>query len=92
MLLEFEWDEQKAILNKRKHDVTFIEASTVFSDSLSLTIPDPLSSTTEQRYILIGRSSNQKLLVVVHTDRGDAIRIISARMATIHELRMYEET
>ena len=92
MSLEFEWDEQKTLLNKRKHGVTFEEASTVFSDCLSLTIPEPLNSNDEQRYILMGRCANQKLLVVVHTERGDRIRIISARTATLHEQRMYEET
>jgi len=91
MPLTFEWDERKARSNLGKHGVTFEEAATVFGDRLSLTIPDPEHSLTEERYITIGKALTRKLLVVVHTDRGDNIRIISARRASQRERRFYEE-
>jgi uncharacterized DUF497 family protein len=91
MPLNFEWDQRKADLNEKKHGVTFEEASTVFRDLLSLTIPDPLHSEYEERFIIIGRSEKQRILVVVHTERGDDIRLISARRATSHERETYEE-
>jgi len=91
MPLTFEWDERKARSNLGKHGVTFEEAATVFGDRLSLTIPDPEHSLTEERYITIGKALTRKLLVVVHTDRGDNIRIISARRASRRERRFYEE-
>jgi uncharacterized DUF497 family protein len=72
--------------------VTFEEASTVFGDPLSLTIPDPVHSQAEQRSVIIGQTHQQKLLVVVHTERGDNIRIISARRATRRERKTYEES
>jgi uncharacterized DUF497 family protein len=71
--------------------VSFAEASTVFGDPLSLTIPDPAHSQVEDRFIIIGNSYQRKLLVVVHTERGDNIRIISARRATKRERMNYEE-
>ena len=77
MPLEFEWDLRKARSNLAKHGVAFGEASTIFGDSLSLTIPDPEHSHMERRHITMGTTFNGKLLVVVHTDRGDNIRIIS---------------
>jgi uncharacterized protein len=91
MPLKFEWDEQKAELNGKKHGVTFEEASTVFADLLSLTIPDPLHSEDEDRLVIIGRSEEQRILVVVHIERGDCIRLISARKATPRERKDYEE-
>ena len=91
MPLTFEWDERKARSNLGKHGVTFEEAATVFGDRLSLTIPDPEHSLTEERYITMGKALTGKLLVVVHTDRGDNIRIISARRASRPERRFYEE-
>ncbi|MEP6698354.1 MAG: BrnT family toxin [Verrucomicrobiota bacterium] len=91
MPLTFEWDSRKARGNLAKHGVTFEEAATVFADSLSFTISDPEHSTTEQRQITLGRAFNGKMLVVVHTDRGDNIRIISARRASRQERRFYEE-
>jgi len=91
MPLTFEWDERKARSNLGKHGVTFEEAATVFGDRLSLTIPDPEHSLTEERYITIGKALTRKLLVVVHTDRGDNIRIISARRASRRERKFYEE-
>lgn len=91
MGLTFEWDENKAKLNEKTHKVSFEEASTVFGDTLSLTIPDPLHSTEEEeRYVTIGMSYRQNLLVVVHCDRGNNIRIISARKATKREREEYE--
>lgn len=86
-----EWDPFKAEANRLKHGVTFEEAATVFSDPLSLTIPDPLHSQTEERFIIVGESVQRRLLVVVHTDREDAIRIISARVANAHERKTYEQ-
>jgi uncharacterized protein len=87
----FEWDPAKAEANARKHGVTFAEASTVFGDPLSSAIPDPDHSGGETRYLLLGRSNAERLLVVAHTERADRIRIISARLATRNERRNYEE-
>ena len=91
MPLTFEWDSRKARSNLAKHGVGFEEASTVFADPLSLTIPDPEHSRAEKRYIMMGRAFNGNLLVVVHTDRGDNIRIISARPVSRRERKFYEE-
>ncbi|MFP4172533.1 MAG: BrnT family toxin [Candidatus Hydrogenedentota bacterium] len=91
MPLFFEWDPVKARRNKEKHDVTFDEASTAFEDPLSQTIPDPVHSRDETRFVLIGASHRGRLVVVVHTDTGDRVRIISARRATAKERRQYEE-
>jgi uncharacterized DUF497 family protein len=86
-----EWDPVKARQNLRKHKVSFEEAATVFHDTLSLTIDDPLHSEDEDRFVIIGESLQRRTLVVVHTDRGDKIRLISARLATARERRAYEE-
>lgn len=86
----FEWNPEKAEINLKKHGVSFEEAASVFYDPLSLTIPDALHSDEEDRFIIIGFSDKQQQLVVVHTDRGDKIRIISARLATPSEKRVYE--
>jgi len=91
MPLIFEWNEEKASSNKKKHKVSFEEASTVFGDLLSLTIPDPLHSKDEDRLVIIGQSEKQRLLVVVHVERNSSIRLISARPATVHERTFYEE-
>lgn len=90
MGLRFEWDEEKARQNIEKHDVSFEEAATVFGDPLSLTIDDPLHSRDEARLVTIGEAVDQDILVVVHTERGGAIRIITARKATPRERRTYE--
>ena len=91
MSLTFEWDQKKAESNLCKHGVSFEEASTVFSDALSRTIYDPLhSSFREQRFVTIGLSGRNQLLVVVHCDRDKKIRIISARHVTRRERRNYE--
>ncbi len=89
-MLNFEWDPQNAESNIEKHGVSFEEASTVFRDPLSLSIDDPLHSTGEVRMVQIGSSHKNRLLVVVHTERGDNIRIISARKATKEERNNYE--
>ena len=91
MALVFEWDGGKASRNARKHGVTFEEAATAFADPASLTIPDPDHSAAEDRFILLGASVRDRLLVVVHVERGDRIRLISARRATRAERRQYEE-
>jgi uncharacterized DUF497 family protein len=91
MSLEFEWHDDKARMNLKKHGVSFKEASTVFRDPLALTIPDPLHSEGEDRFITLGESHRQRLLVVVFTERRDKIRIISARVATRRERKDYEE-
>jgi uncharacterized DUF497 family protein len=91
MALSFEWDDQKAIKNLAKHEVSFEEASTVFADPLSLTIADPLHSDDEDRFVTLGESGEGRLLVVVFTERGDNIRIITARRATRRERKDYEE-
>jgi uncharacterized DUF497 family protein len=89
--LSFEWDENKAKSNLAKHGVSFEEGSTVFADPLSLTVPDPDHSEVEDRLIILGHSQRGKLLIVVHTERGDNIRIISARPASRRERKDYEE-
>lgn len=89
-MLTFEWNPQKAESNIEKHDVSFEEASTVFQDPLSLTINDPLHSTYEERMVQIGISHKNRLLVVIHTEKGDNIRIISARKANRRERNNYE--
>ncbi len=87
----FEWDKNKAEVNLRKHGVSFDEAQTVFKDDLSVTISDPDHSSEEERLITIGASSNNRLLVVVHTERDKKIRLISARKATRTERKKYEK-
>lgn len=78
---EFEWDPEKAESNLQKHGVSFAEAVTVFFDLLSITVPDPLHSVAENRFVITGISYQQRHLVVVHSDGGDKIRLISARLA-----------
>lgn len=85
--MKFEWDEEKAESNFQKHGVSFEDASTVFADPFLLVMPDPRH--TESRYIVLGRSSSDQVLVVIHAERGDNIRIISARQATPREKRSY---
>ena len=87
----FEWDEEKARTSLQKHKVGFDEATTVFSDPFSITIPDPDHSVDEERYIDIGTSDRGRVLVVVYTERGANLRIISCRKATPAERRRYEE-
>jgi len=89
--LTFEWDEEKADENVRKHRVSFDEAKTVFNDPFSVTIDDPDHSSDEHRYIDIGLSSKERLIVVSYCERGEIIRIISSRKAKKKEQRSYEE-
>ncbi len=91
MSLEFEWDEDKAASNRRKHRVTFEQAATVFADPLAVIFDDEAHSEGEQREIIIGHSADDQLLLVGFTEREGAIRIISARRATKRERRDYEE-
>ena len=91
MKLNFEWDEEKAKANLKKHRVSFDEATTVFTDPFSITIPDPDHSVEEQRYIDIGSSDKDHVLVAVYIERGSNIRIISCRKATSPERKLYEE-
>ena len=89
--MNFEWDPRKAEINLRKHDVSFTEAGTVFGDDLAITVPDPDHSIDEDRYITIGWSNRRRLLIIAHTDRGNRIRIISARELTPSERKAYEK-
>ncbi len=91
MDLIFEWDENKAKANFQKHKVSFDEAKTVFDDPYLLTFPDIEHSNSEQRYINIGFSLKRRILIVIHTERGNIIRIISCRKATKSERKAYEE-
>jgi uncharacterized DUF497 family protein len=89
--VRFEWDPEKARRNVAKHGVSFEEAVTAFADPLSLTVFDPDHSDEEDRYLLLGVSSAARLLVIVHVDRGEAVRIVSARLATGLEQRSYAD-
>lgn len=89
--MDFEWDEAKARSNLAKHGVSFEEATTVFGDPLSVTIRNPTHSQEEDRFVTVGASSRFGTIIIVHTDRRDAVRIISARPATARERRRYEE-
>lgn len=88
--MEFEWDADKATLNLSKHGVSFGEAMTVFGDPLEAMIPDPVHSGAELRFVSIGLSEAGRVLVVAYTERGQRIRIISAREPTPEERRQYE--
>jgi len=87
----FEWNPEKAEANLKKHGVSFGEAETVFYDPLSLTVSDLIHSDEENRFIITGFSDKQRQLVVVHMDRDDKIRIVSARLATPGERKKYEQ-
>ncbi len=86
----FEWDASKARSNAQKHNVTFEEAASIFSDPFLLTYPDEDHSDAEERFFSLGRSDHGRILLAVHTDRGDTIRLISCRRATTAERRIYE--
>lgn len=88
---EFEWDPEKAATNLRIHRVSFEEASTVFADPLAMLMADPDHSVDEERYVLLGLSTRRSLLVVAFAERPPRTRLISARQATRHERRQYEE-
>ena len=89
--MRFEWDPQKAARNRAKHGVSFEEAATVFGDPLGRIVDDPRHSRGEQRYVLLGHSRRQRLVAVMFTERGEAVRIISERRATRQERKDYEE-
>ncbi|MBI1815398.1 MAG: BrnT family toxin [Deltaproteobacteria bacterium] len=91
--MRFEWDPRKERRNLERHGIGFDEASTVFVDTLSITIPDPEHSDDEERWVIMGVSHRQRLLVVVHMedDEQQIVRIISARPADSGERREYEE-
>ena len=88
--MRFEWDPEKAKMNFKKHSVSFEEAVTIFYDPLSATFDDPDHSIGEQRFITVGFSSQDHLLVVSHTEREDIIRLINARRATAQERKKHE--
>jgi uncharacterized DUF497 family protein len=88
-MINFEWDPIKAATNLEKHSVSFSEAVSTFADPVSLTIYDPDHSETEDRYLLLGISMSQRLLVVGYTERNGTMRIISARKANRSEVRQY---
>ena len=89
--MEFEWDPEKAAINLSKHKVSFNEAATVLGDVFGTTVTDPDHSHDEDRYITIGMSDRRRLLIISHTERGETIRIISARELTRAERKFYEE-
>ena len=89
--LQFTWDPLKAAANVRKHGVSFEDASTVFRNPLAQVLPDPTHSDQEQRSLALGHSAMRRLLLVVFTEAGNRIRIISARDASVRERREYEE-
>lgn len=88
--MEFSWDWRKAERTRRKHDVTFDEAVTVFFDPRELMVDDPDHSMDEERFVSVGMSSAGRLLVVGYTERGDTIRLVFARRATMPERMDYE--
>jgi uncharacterized protein len=87
----FDWDTNKAAKNLSKHQVSFDEAKTVFEDPLYIDFYDPDHSEGEERYLIVGRSNQGKILIVSYTERNDSIRIISARKVTKAERKVYEE-
>ena len=91
MVLGFEWDPRKAAANLAKHKVSFEEEATVFGDPLGRILADPRHSSVEERAVLLGFSKERRLIAVMYVDRAEVIRIISARLATHHERKNYEE-
>jgi len=89
--MNFEWDENKSIINFSKHGVSFEEAKTVFDDPLYIDFYDPDHSDKEDRYLIVGESDQRRLLIVSYTERGNSIRIISAREVTRSEREVYQE-
>lgn len=92
MKQEFEWNRSKSEENLRKHGVSFEEASSVFLDPLSIMAPDPRHWLDEPRFNIVGLSDQSRILIVVYTERGGTIRIISCRKAASAERKRYEET
>lgn len=91
MSVRFVWNPRKAAGNERKHGVSFEEAATAFGDPLAITVQDPDHSEAEGRFVLVGLSDQQRLLVVAHVERDDDLRLISARLANRRERRRHEE-
>ena len=91
MGLTFAWDSRKALSNLQKHKIAFAEATTIFGDSFTITIPDPDHSELEERFVSIGVSNQGRLIVVVHTEKRSHLRLISAREASRAERKFYEE-
>jgi uncharacterized DUF497 family protein len=89
--MKFEWDPKKASQNERKHGVAFQEAATVFGDPLAITFADPDHSNDEKRYLTFGESTFDRLIVVSHSEAKGRMRIISARLMTRRERKIYEE-
>ena len=89
--MNFEWESEKAAENLERHGIAFEEAATAFGDPLSITIGDPDHSEAEDRFILLGMTFRGRLVVVVHTDRGENVRLISARIPTRRERQSYEQ-
>jgi uncharacterized DUF497 family protein len=89
--MKIEWDPKKAKSNLKKHGVSFEEAATALSDPMAATGIDPDHSMSEERYVTFGLSEIGRLVVVSHTERGETIRIISARKASKGERELYEE-
>ncbi|MGF1672788.1 MAG: BrnT family toxin [Rivularia sp. (in: cyanobacteria)] len=89
--MQFDWDKNKAARNQSKHGVSFEEAKTVFDDPLYVDFYDPDHSQDEERYLIVGESNRGRLLIVSYTERGDSIRLISAREVTQTERKAYEE-
>jgi len=89
--LRFEWDPRKAARNLARHGVSFEEAATVFGDPLGRIVTDPRHSVNEERFVLLGLSQTQHFLAIMFAERGETIRLISARRATRRERRDYEE-
>ena len=87
----YEWHAAKAKANLQKHGVSFDDAATVFLDPLASTYPDPYHSGEEEREITIGRTAGHRIVFVSHCQRGNRLRIISARRATRRERSQYEE-
>jgi hypothetical protein len=91
-MLRFEWNDEKALANERKHGVSFAEAKTVFFDAYALYTADGEHSWNEERFIIVGRSERDRVLTVVYVERiEDTLRLISARRATVRERQTYEE-
>ncbi len=89
--MDFEWDPEKAGLNEQNHGVSFFEAREVFGDDLSLAVPDPDHSEGEARFLIFGQSIDGRHVVVSYTERGNRIRLISARETTSRERKAYEQ-
>ena len=89
--MDYEWDQEKAASNLEKHGVSFEEAATAFDDPLYIDFYDPDHSIDEHRYLIMGQSTQGRLLIVSYTERGETVRLISAREMTSNERRAYEE-